>query len=391
VTTSGKLCSNAGQWYSEPGFGVYVHIPFCQHRCHYCDFNTYEGQNALHDAYVDALVSDIETWSLTRREVTSVFFGGGTPTLLSVEKLRRLLSAVTGCFSVTRGAEISIEANPETVDAASFEGLLAAGFNRFSIGVQSLAPAVLAGLGRTHSADKACDALLAARAAGVENLNADLIYGSPWETDRDWRSTLERVVEVSPDHVSAYALTVEPGTPLSTLVATGRVADVDPDVQAERHATASEVLGAAGFVRYETSNWARPGYRCSHNLLYWSAGDYAGLGAGAHGHVDGTRWWNLRLPREYIAAVGAGRTTRAGAEVLDRSQRAGEALVLGLRLGGGIDLAAFATRFGGEALEERNEVISELEMLGMVERAQGRLRLSERATLVASDVTCRLL
>ena len=383
--------THTGEWLAHPGFGVYVHIPFCRHRCHYCDFNTYEGQNELHAAYVDALVRDIEACDLAGRPVTSIFFGGGTPTLLPVHHLGRVLNALVARFPVARGAEVTIEANPETVDEASFEGLLDAGFNRFSIGIQSLAPGVLARLGRRHSAVAAAAALRAARRAGVDNLNADLIYGSPWESPEDWRSTLESIVELGPEHLSAYALTIEKGTPLATLVATGRAPDVDPDVQADRHDLASTLLSGAGYDRYEISNWARPGYASAHNTLYWSAGDYAAFGAGAHGHVNGTRWWNLRLPRAFIAAVDQGNSTRAGEERLDASERAGEALVLGLRLRRGIDLAGFASRFGASRLLQRSRVIAELQASGLVELADGHLRLSPGATLIASDVTCRLL
>jgi oxygen-independent coproporphyrinogen III oxidase len=391
VTVPTVSPANTGEWRAHPGFGVYVHIPFCRHRCHYCDFNTYEGQDELHAAYVDALVRDIQRCSLDTRVVTSIFFGGGTPTLLPVHFLNRMLSAIRGRFPVAPDAEVTIEANPETVDEASFEALLDAGFNRFSIGIQSLAPGVLARLGRRHNADTAYAALQAARRAGVENLNADLIFGSPWESAEDWHSTLESIVELGPEHVSAYALTIEEGTPLATLVATGRAPDVDPDVQADRHHVASALLAGAGYDRYEVSNWARPGYASAHNTLYWSAGDYAAFGAGAHGHAGGTRWWNLRLPRAFIAAVDEGDSTRAGEEHLEAGERAGEALVLGLRLARGVDLARFAARFGAAHLEQRGGTMAELEAAGLVERAEGRVRLSERATLVASDVSCRLL
>jgi putative oxygen-independent coproporphyrinogen III oxidase len=381
----------SGDWVAEPGFGVYVHIPFCLHRCHYCDFNTYEGQQELHRPYVEALVREIERWEPSTSEVTSVFFGGGTPTLLPVDCLQRVLEAITAHVAPEREMEVTIEANPETVDEASFEALLKAGFNRFSIGIQSLAPHVLAELGRRHSAETAHTALRAARRAGVANLNADLIYGSPWESAEDWRISLEAVAELNPDHISAYALTVEEGTPLATFVATGRVPEVDPDVQAERYESTSAILGAAGYRRYETSNWALPGRACAHNVLYWCAGDYAAFGAGAHGHEQGTRWWNLRLPRAFIAAVHEGASTRAGEETLDESQRAGEALAVGLRLANGVDLGGFAARFGARHLADRAAVIDELVGLGLLERDGGRLLVSERATLVASDVTCRLL
>jgi oxygen-independent coproporphyrinogen-3 oxidase len=386
-----RLAASNGVWLEDPGFGVYLHIPFCATRCHYCDFNTYEGQGALHSAYVDALTNHIAAARFGRGPASSVFFGGGTPTLLPARQLGGLLDAVRDRIGCDPDAEITVEANPETVDEAKFEALLDAGFNRFSVGLQSAVPQVLRGLGRTHAPETALNALRAARRAGVRNLNADVIYGSPWERAGDWLRTLDAVIEEGPDHISAYALTVEEATPLATLVASGRVADVDPDVQAERYLIANERFREAGYARYEISNWARPGAACRHNVLYWSGGNYAGFGAGAHGHLDGYRWWNLRLPRDFIAAATRRAPVEAGSEVLDRDARAGEALTLGLRLASGIDLAGFRRRFGAESLAQRSSCLAGLESLGVVERDAGWLRLSENSLLVASDIACRLL
>jgi coproporphyrinogen III oxidase-like Fe-S oxidoreductase len=331
-----------GVWKEKPGFGVYVHIPFCLHRCRYCDFNTYEGLESLHRPYVDALVRQVEGWSGSHPAATSVFFGGGTPTLLDSRELGRVLGAIGARFGIAPGAEITVEANPETVDRTRFTSLLEQGFNRVSIGVQSLVPHVLRGLGRTHSVRDALDAMMAAHDAGFTNVNADLIYGSPWESPEDWRVTLGAVVAAQPAHVSAYALTVEEGTPLATLVRTGRLPDVDPDVQ-------------------------------------------------AHAHVDGHRWWNSRLPRDFIAAANAGEPSVAGEERLEAAARAGEALMLGLRLRDGIDLAGFVHRFGASALDERAQDLDSLISMGLLERDAGRLRLTVRGTLVANDALCRLL
>ncbi|HEU4480625.1 MAG TPA: radical SAM family heme chaperone HemW [Actinomycetota bacterium] len=383
--------ARSGRWSAEPGFGVYVHIPFCRHRCHYCDFNTYEGQDELHAAYVDALVGHVEGLPGELPRATSIFFGGGTPTLLPPRDLGRILGAVRDRVGIVAGAEVTVEANPETVDEPYFEALLAEGFDRVSIGTQSLVPHVLQALGRTHGPDVARAAVAAARRAGVADVNVDLIYGSQWESPEDWERTLEGVLDLEPDHVSAYALTVEEGTPLGTLVTTGRVADVDPDVQAERHRVAEEVLSAAGFERYEVSNWARPGRASRHNVLYWSAGEYLGVGAGAHGHLAGRRFWSTRLPRSFIDAVREGKDVIVGGEALAHPERAAEALMLGLRLASGIELAAFERRFGSGHLAAIENEVERLVALGMVERRDGWMRIAPRATMVANDVITRLM
>jgi len=394
-----------GRWLADPGFGVYVHIPFCRRRCHYCDFNTYEGQDELHAAYVDAVIRTIDRHP-PGPVATSVFFGGGTPTLLPARDLGRTLAAVRDHFGVAADAEVTVEANPETVDEAKFEALLESGFNRVSIGVQSLVAPVLERLGRTHSASVALAAIAAARRAGVPDVSADLIYGSPWETDDDWRRSLEGIVEAAPDHVSAYALTVEEATPLATLVRTGRTPDVDPDVQAERHATADELLALHGFERYEVSNWARPGRASRHNVLYWSAGDYAGFGAGAHAHAGGRRYWNTRLPRDFIDRTAAGRARRPdverssidaasavedGYEVVSSDARAGEAMMLGLRLTTGVEEAGFRDRFGDAYLDAVEPTLADLEAQGLIVRSDGWIRIAPSAVMVANEFISRLI
>lgn len=382
--------------------GVYVHIPFCAHRCHYCDFNTYEGLDAIHGPYVDAVVGQIEQWRarlapVAGRRVDSlppastVFFGGGTPTLLAPESLARILRSIRGSVGVTPDAEVTVEANPETVDEGVFTKLLEAGFNRFSVGIQATSNALLARLGRTHSAGTALDALRAARDSGARNVNADLIYGSPWEKEADWWRALHAVADAGVAHVSAYALTIEDGTPLSRYVATGKVAPVDPDVQAARYEMAAEVLGAAGFGRYETSNWAVAGRRCRHNLIYWSGGNYLAFGAGAHGHVDGVRWWYTRLPRDYMDANEREDAGVAGMERLTSDERAAEAFALALRLDHGLDVASFEARFGGEWLAARGAALEELEQGGWVERSAETLRLADRAVFLADAVVAHLL
>jgi oxygen-independent coproporphyrinogen-3 oxidase len=378
-------------WVADPGFGIYVHIPFCAHRCGYCDFNTYEGLDALHAPYVDALIRAISQWDGPGEQATSVFFGGGTPTMLPPDSLGLILQAVRNRFGIVDGAEVTVEANPETIDDGVLAGLLEAGFDRISMGVQSLAPRVLAGLERKHTGGRAIEALRAARRAGFRYVSGDLIYGSVWESPDDLRRSVEGLLETGVDHVSAYALTIEEGTPLATLVKTGRVGDVDPDVQADRFEIVGELLGSAGYRRYEISNWARAGHESQHNLLYWCAGDYIGFGAGAHSHVGGRRWWATRLPRDFIDAATADLPTESGHEDLIADARAGEALMLGLRLVDGIPTVNFRSRFGPTALEKREEDISALESMGLLQRDATSLRLSAQGTLLANEVVGRLL
>ncbi len=384
----------SGAWSAEPGLGVYVHIPFCLHRCHYCDFNTYAlkeeaGTADVHRPYVDALIKDIESTPSVHGPATSVFFGGGTPTLLPVDDLARILGAIESTIGLAPGGEVTVEANPETVDETYFERLLGAGFNRVSIGVQSLAPRVLTALGRTHSPEVAIGAIAAARRAGMPDVSGDLIYGSPWETADDWLVSLEGLAGAGVDHISAYALTVEEGTPLATLVSTGRVPDVDPDIQADRFEVAVPFLSSAGFERYEISNWAHPSRASAHNVLYWSAGNYYGFGAGAHGHFDGQRFFSARLPRDYIVAIEDGLSPHVGGERID--DRVSEALILGLRLASGVSLPGFVHRWGSDALRRFEPELRSLREMGLIETVGDSLKVTERGTFLHSEIATRLL
>ncbi len=303
--------SSAG---ADSRFGVYVHIPFCASRCDYCDFATWTDRDHLIERYVDACVADLSR----RREAgqaraTSVFFGGGTPSLIPADDLARILGAIERAD----GAEVTVECNPDTVDAAKLATYAAAGVNRLSFGVQSMVPHVLAALGRTHDPANVVRAVELARAAGFTRLNVDLIYGTPGESPDDWRRSLDGALALGVDHVSAYALTVEPATALGRQVAAGAPAP-DDDLQADAYAQADAVLSAAGLCWYEVSNWAAPGEECRHNELYWSGDEYVGIGCAAHGHTDGTRWWNVRTPERYIAAIEARTSPVGGSETLDR-------------------------------------------------------------------------
>lgn len=355
-------------------FGVYVHIPFCAHRCDYCDFATWTDRAHLIDEYVDACIADLERHDAP--PATSVFFGGGTPSLIPGEQLARILDAIT----LAPGAEVTVECNPDSVDAAKFAAYRAAGVNRLSLGVQSMTSHVLAALNRTHDPANVERAVALARAEGFARINLDLIYGTPGETLAEWERTVEGALALQPDHISAYALTVEPATPLGKRVAAGAAAP-DDDLQADAYAIADDAFAAAGMEWYEISNWARPGEACRHNLLYWTEGEYLGIGCAAHGHAAGRRWWNVRTPERYIAALRDGNSPEAGAEELDDATRAEEAFALALRTSGGAQFDPAA-----------RSVVAELAADGLVTIvAPERIVLTRRGRLLASDVTARLL
>jgi oxygen-independent coproporphyrinogen-3 oxidase len=314
--------------------GVYVHVPFCLTRCGYCDFNAYAGMDHLTSRYVSALLREAElaapTWS--SEEVVSVFLGGGTPTTLEISDLKGLLARVRQVYAVVGEAEITIEANPDTVDRPKLEGLLEAGFGRLSMGAQSFDTAVLAALERLHDPASVRRAMRDARAAGYANVNLDLIYGAEGETLGSWERTLRETVDLAPEHVSAYALTIEPSTPLGRKVKQGVIPAPDPDLQADMFELACEVLAEAGYQHYEVSNWAKPGFACAHNLGYWERRPYVGLGAGAHSHRDDRRWWNVRPPEMYLELVESGTLPVGGEERLEPNDAYLEEVFLRLRI-----------------------------------------------------------
>ncbi|MEX2275123.1 MAG: radical SAM family heme chaperone HemW [Actinomycetota bacterium] len=342
--------------------GIYVHIPFCLTRCGYCDFNAYSDLEHLGSRYVGALrrEADLVAPSWDGQFVSSIFLGGGTPTTRPPEELDGLLRHLCDRFEVADDAEVTIEANPDTVDELSLRKLRAVGYERFSMGAQSFDPSVLRALERLHTADSVARAYDAARAAGYDNVSLDLIYGAHGESLGSWNSTLEQALGLAPEHVSAYALTIEPATALGRKVAAGEVPAPDPDLQADMFELACEVLGAAGYGHYEVSNWARPGYECRHNLGYWERRPYVGLGAGAHGYRDRHRWWNLRPPAEYIETVERGEAPIGGDEHLDPSDDYLEEVFLRMRTFHGVPAswvdAERLTGFLAEGLlEQRDE------------------------------------
>lgn len=348
-------------------FGVYLHIPFCAKRCDYCAFATWTDRDHLRDAYVDALVLDIERAVRGGMPIaTSVFVGGGTPSLLPGHVLGRVLDAVP-----TRpGAEVTVECNPDTVTAELVDAYVVHGVNRVSLGVQSMVPHVLAALGRSHDPDNVVRAVDLVRAGGIPTFNLDLIYGAVGESTADWEATLDATLALDPPHVSAYGLTVEPGTALAATPER----HPDDDDQAGKYELADERLAASGRPNYEISNWARPGHECAHNLLYWAQGDYRGFGCAAHSHASGRRWWNLRTPERYVAAVQAGENTEAAGESLDEPTRRFERLELSLRTRHGVP----ADALDADGLD------------GLVEPRGERVVLTRAGRLLANEVALRL-
>ncbi|GGM66477.1 coproporphyrinogen III oxidase [Thermopolyspora flexuosa] len=344
VPRTGELPESALRGLGERPFGFYVHVPFCVTRCGYCDFNTYTaaelGPGASRADYAETAAAEVR---LARRvlgdaapRVATVFFGGGTPTLLPPADLVRILRVIDEEFGLAPGAEVTTEANPESVTPAALAELRAGGFTRISLGMQSVRPHVLAVLDRRHTPGRAAAAAREARAAGFEHVNLDLIYGTPGETDDDWRATLAAAIEAGPDHISAYALIVEDGTRLAARIRRGELPAPDDDVAADRYLIADAMLGEAGYAWYEISNWARsPEARCRHNLLYWTGGDWWGVGPGAHSHVGGVRWWNVKHPAAYASRIAAGESPGHAREVLTAEDRAVERLMLQLRLATG--------------------------------------------------------
>jgi len=356
---------------TQSAFGVYVHIPFCRHRCDYCAFATFTDRDHLMVKYLETLRAEIASAIENGMpRATSIFVGGGTPTRVMPEMLVEVLSTIP----IVDGAEVTVECNPDDCSEHLMSVFRDGGVNRISMGVQSMQTHVLQSLGRTHDPDNVVRAIDAARNQGIENFNLDIIYGAHGETVADWAVTVERVVALQPDHVSAYGLTVEPGTPLAD--APDRYPD--DDLQADMYEVADISLSAAGLDNYEISNWARPGYECRHNLLYWNQGDYRGFGSAAHSHEQGRRWWNVRTPDRYIELVGSGESAESSYEILDREAQRLEALQLSLRLRKGVERDAFTD-------EDRQNLAHLLD-----ETEGGRLQLNRNGRLLANEIALRL-
>lgn len=390
VPADGRLAPAALDALGTRAFGFYVHVPFCATRCGYCDFNTYTtaelGPGVSRERYASLAIDEVR---LARRvlgtaapPVSTVFFGGGTPTLLPAADLAAILRAIDAEFGLAADAEVTTEANPESVDQAMLAELRGSGFTRISLGMQSSVGHVLSVLDRSHSAGRPEQCVAWARAAGFSHVSLDLIYGTPGESDDDWLTSVRSALAAGPDHISAYALIVENGTRLAARIKRGELAPPDDDELADRYLAADQLFSAAGLSWYEVSNWAAgPDSPCRHNLLYWTGDDWWGIGPGAHSHVGGTRWWNVRHPAAYAGRISAGHSPGQGREMLTSGERRTERIMLATRLASGCpldDLSAAGLRAAAQAVADGLASAADL--------AAGRVVLTTRGRLLADAV-----
>ena len=403
-----------GQPPLNDGPALYVHIPFCESKCPYCDFNTYAGIEPLMPSYVSALVREIEQWGawLDGPTLASVFFGGGTPSYLPPRDLQRLMDAIRGAFDLPGAAEATAEANPGDCTPERLLAMRRAGFNRISIGVQSFDDAELALLGRRHDAARAAQAVGGARGAGFDNVSIDLMFGLPEQSVPTWERSVEEAVRLGTDHLSAYALTLEPGTPLEADVRLGRTSEPDADLAAEMYLLAQTMLVGAGVQQYEISNWARQGRESTHNLAYWRSLPYLGVGPGAHSYLYGlgaldrfgVRFANVNPPRTYIGRVSAWQAdgpidtntiaTAAATglcEPVSRRDAMAETMMMGLRLNAGVADASFRERFGESIADAFPAATADCIDLGLLEWTGGALRLTERGRLLGNEAFSRFV
>ena len=393
MTASGAAAPSACLAGPARPFSLYVHIPYCESKCPYCDFNSYAATTWPEERYAQALCDELRAYAAappwSDAEVATIFFGGGTPSLFQPATIAAVLEAVAGALAVAGDVEITLEANPGTVERTRLAGFRAAGVNRLSFGIQSFQPALLTTLGRVHTVDDSRAAIAAARAAGFDNLNLDLIFAVPGQTRAMCAADVAEAVRFAPEHVSAYNLTYEPSTPFHTRRARGEMTPLDEDDEYWMYEHVRGALAAAGYAQYEISNFARPGRAARHNQSYWRGVPYLGLGAGAHSYADrpgwGRRWSNERLPERYVAAVGAQGDAVATTEDLSFETAAGEFMFLGLRERSGVEPARFAARFGRD-LEAVHPIVASFRETGLLDTRDGHLALTERGLLVADSV-----
>jgi oxygen-independent coproporphyrinogen-3 oxidase len=377
---------------------LYLHIPFCHTRCHYCDFNTYAGILPLREPYVRALLTEVAIAGEqarhrdgTSRRSRTIFFGGGTPSLLTVSQIQRLLKACFDAFAVDTDAEITLEANPGTLNLQQLVKLRSVGINRLSMGAQSFDANLLQTLGRIHTPIEVEQAIQYARSAGFTSINVDFMFGLPGQTMDHWRDTLEHALELRPEHLSLYSLIVEEGTPFYSWVHEGRITPADEDLCADMYEFADERLRAAGYINYEISNWSLPGYHSRHNLTYWQNLPYIGMGAGAYSSFDGNRFSNERDPATYIQRLKAHEIPIVEREQIRHTQAMTETAFLALRTAMGLHLPTFEARFAESFAHFVGDRLTLVAAAGLLEMHDEWLRLSTRGRLLGNEVFVRLL
>jgi oxygen-independent coproporphyrinogen-3 oxidase len=365
--------------------GIYLHIPFCRSRCSYCDFNTYVGLTDLFEPYVRALQAEIRR-SNPGQAAATIFFGGGTPSLLQPEWIGDLIRTCRDTFDIPITAEITAECNPGTVDVAYLSQLREQGVNRLSFGAQSADPAELKLLGREHAFADVGKAISAARAAGFDNVNLDLIFGLPYQKLDTWQRTMDATLALLPNHISLYALTIEQGTPMHDWVRRGEVPYPDPDAAADMYDYAEASMRARGFIHYEISNWALPERECAHNLIYWRNEPFFGFGAGAHSSSVQRRWWNVRRPADYVNRMQRRESVEMGYEDIDVPTSRGETMMMGLRLlEEGVTRSIFAERYGASLEHTFEAELREGQRLGLLELTPDRVRLTEHGHFLSNQ------
>ncbi len=370
---------------------LYIHVPFCRHKCPYCSFVSYDYREADIPLYLGALKNE-----LVRRAggecIRSIYFGGGTPSLLSVKYTDDLISAISSLFAFDDSAEITIEANPGTINRGYLTAIRELGVNRLSLGVQSLNDRELALLGRIHTASDAREAVQQARGAGFANLSIDLIYGLPGQTLSDWQHTLEEAITMRPEHLSLYALTLDEETPMGRAVNEGSLTELDPDTSADQYELAEDLLAAQGYIHYEISNWAIAGRECRHNLAYWQNLPYLGVGVAAHSCLDGHRLANTKSLAKYLTDFsGKSLPVPELDEEISPELELAETVILGLRLGEGIDLDDIHRRFGIDILVHYRHQVQEMADAGLLEQTDRRIKLTRRGRLLSNEVFWRFL
>ena len=372
---------------------LYIHIPFCVSKCRYCTFNSYAGLSHLYEGYAEALAQEVGLYGegMGRVEAGTVYLGGGTPTVLSVEPVAGILQACKQHFALPEDAEISVEANPGTVDTGYLSALRELGVNRLSLGAQSFSDEMLALLGRVHTADETRETYHLARKTGFENINLDLIYALPTQTLDQWKVDLAEAIDLKPDHLSLYCLTVEEGTPLAEVISTGQIPFPDPDLAADMYSWAEETLREAGYDHYEISNWARSGYECQHNITYWRNRPYLGFGAGAHSLHRGTRYRNVARPQEYVRRMERGQSCVAEREEIHVSLEMSETMIMGLRLCEGVSFQEFEERFHLPLAAVYGDQTKELVAQGLLDVNGRGVRLTVRGRLLGNEVFERFL